>query len=650
MRNRSRRQPSFFWQSALIILPIALLAAVGLVLLRQDRARVASELHLQAQTYAERLADLMERQLFRGVGDASTRSFVVTASGELLEPKPIERVPVSRLPEIADLSESQKELWQKASTTNQSAELWRRFAELDVPRELQAHAWYQAGLGLKELGRKPEAAAAFQNVASRFGDVFTFAGLPLGPLAELQWLETAELTAPKKRDAIERCLETALAQPSPIVPLLLSRIDEMENELLRDGGGPGPSDAFRKTWQQQQALRALYDSLRRTLGSRGADAPAIPPSVWFQDSRGINWLAIPSDENTNRITVVCRPVETVASLLERREELRFPAEFGLTAEIAGQTLRAPNLPRESAAVASVTRNRDGKSLLTANVHIVDQTVFARRARSRLLWFASLIAAAALAASVGLVAAWRAFRRQQALAEMKTNFVSSVSHELRAPIASVRLLAEGLQRGVAGDGAKQQQYFGFIVQECRRLSALIENVLDFSRIERGRKLYEMELVDVSALVRQTAELMRAYAAERDVLIGAQVQDNVLAHADGRAIQQALVNLVDNAIKHSPAGAQITIGLGVNPAINGHPGAIELSVEDNGEGIPPEDHTRIFERFYRRGSELRRETHGVGIGLSIVKHIIEAHGGAIEVQSAVGKGSRFTIRLAGVKEQP
>ena len=139
-------------------------------------------------------------------------------------------------------------------------------------------------------------------------------------------------------------------------------------------------------------------------------------------------------------------------------------------------------------------------------------------------------------------------------------------------------------------------------------------------------------------------------------------------DGRAIQQALVNLIDNAIKHSPKGETVTVGLEVSggrcqvsgepppsasppdlipdtaSTLNPQPSTLNLSVSDHGPGIPPEEHEKIFERFYRLGSELRRETQGVGIGLSIVQHIVEAHGGRVRVESDVGKGSRFVIELA------
>ena len=245
-----------------------------------------------------------------------------------------------------------------------------------------------------------------------------------------------------------------------------------------------------------------------------------------------------------------------------------------------------------------------------------------------------------AALAGLIAAHRAFQRQQELNEMKSNFVSSVSHELRAPIASMRLLAESLERGKIAGEVKQKEYFGLLVQESRRLSMLIENILDFSRIERGRKQYEFEPADLGALAEDTVRLMRPCSAERSVELD--LRKNGAADAepfacDSLALQQALINLIDNAIKHSPPGSRVAVGLD-DTAVE-----MRLWVEDSGPGIPAEEHGKIFERFYRRGSELRRETQGIGIGLTIVKHIVEAHGGRVTVRSAPGQGSRFTMEL-------
>jgi signal transduction histidine kinase len=305
------------------------------------------------------------------------------------------------------------------------------------------------------------------------------------------------------------------------------------------------------------------------------------------------------------------------------------------------------------------------------VFLASPKVLYARQSQRTLLFGALIVLSALAALIGLITAHRAFQRQLQLGEMKSNFVSSVSHELRAPIASVRLMAENLERGKISEAGRQSEYFRFIVQECRRLSSLIENVLDFSRIEQGRKQYEFEPTDLVALAQTTVKLMEPCALEKGVRLeletslaapksgeGRNLQPstfNIELNVDGRAIQQALVNLIDNAVKHSPRGEVVTVeiksGTGVAPVSNlptfknmqTAATAVLLSISDHGPGIPREEHEKIFERFYRLGSELRRETQGVGIGLSVVRHIVDAHGGRVTVESAPGQGSRFTIEL-------
>jgi signal transduction histidine kinase len=310
-------------------------------------------------------------------------------------------------------------------------------------------------------------------------------------------------------------------------------------------------------------------------------------------------------------------------------------------------------PEEKSRLAGVTqiyitsnRKNDVTFSLTFYLTSREKMLAAEERRARL--FGALIGAAVLAALAGLITARRAFYQQHRLGEMKSNFVSSVSHELRAPIASMRLLAESLERGKIAETAKQQEYYRFLVQESRRLTSLIENVLDFSRIEQGRKEYQFEPADLDALAAETVQSMVPAAVEKQVELAwlPGPGPGPLPSCDGLALQQALINLIDNAIKHSPAGARVTVG-----REDAAPNLIHLWVEDHGPGIPPDEHEKIFERFYRRGSELRRETQGVGIGLTIVKHIIEAHGGRVLVRSAVGQGSRFTLELPmNPPEQP
>jgi len=273
----------------------------------------------------------------------------------------------------------------------------------------------------------------------------------------------------------------------------------------------------------------------------------------------------------------------------------------------------------------------------------------------------LILGAAVTALVGLYGAWRAFQRQLHLNRMKSDFVSSVSHELRAPIAAVRLMAESLERGKIAEPKRQSEYFTLIVRECQRLSTLIANVLDFSRIDQGRKQYEFEAADVAALVDHTVQVLAPLAADRQVNLVCQLPGDASAEihfypeVDAQALQQALVNLIDNAIKHSPAGRPVTVGLEwpapVKPGSAAPANAkFRLWVEDQGPGIPAAELERIFDPFYRRGSELRRETQGIGIGLSIVKHIVDAHHGQVRVQSEPGRATRFVLELPMTQPSP
>jgi signal transduction histidine kinase len=213
------------------------------------------------------------------------------------------------------------------------------------------------------------------------------------------------------------------------------------------------------------------------------------------------------------------------------------------------------------------------------------------------------------------------------------------------------MVESLERGTIEPGERRREYLRVIGQECRRLSSLVENLLDFSRIDRGRREYLFEPADLPALIVQTADAMRPYATRQRVNLVCQTSPAAAnltsVSVDRGALQQALVNLADNAIKHAPAGSDVLVGLDVidDRASESVPGPwrIRLFVTDHGPGIPAGEQERIFEPFYRRGSELRRETQGVGLGLSIVKHVAEAHGGRVSVANSSGSGCTFAIEL-------
>jgi signal transduction histidine kinase len=249
-----------------------------------------------------------------------------------------------------------------------------------------------------------------------------------------------------------------------------------------------------------------------------------------------------------------------------------------------------------------------------------------------------LGALSLLIGAGMIFAYRNVSSELALAKLKSDFVSNVSHELRTPLALIRLYAETLELGRISTAGKQQQYYEIIRKESERLTSLINNILDFSRIEAGKKEYSFRETDVADLVRSTLESYR-FEIEQNGFEFEQKIDNNLPPltVDREAIARSLLNLVNNAVKYS-AGKKY---LGVH--LYRRDGNVNLEVEDHGIGIPPKEQHKIFEKFYRVGDPLVHNTKGSGLGLSLVRHIVLAHGGQVAVESAPGRGSKFIIIL-------
>jgi len=239
---------------------------------------------------------------------------------------------------------------------------------------------------------------------------------------------------------------------------------------------------------------------------------------------------------------------------------------------------------------------------------------------------------------GLLLTKHVVGKEMALAKLKSDFVSNVSHELRTPLALIRLYAETLELGRITTREKKQQYYRIVRKESERLTALINNILDFSRIEAGRKEYEFRETDIGDLVHNTLDSYRYQIEQQGFAFEEKIDDNLPpVVVDREAIARAVVNLVNNALKYSDDDKFLGVKLYRDN------GSVKLEVIDHGIGIARRDQSKIFEKFYRTGDPLVHNTKGSGLGLSLVRHITEAHGGEIEVESTPGKGSRFIISL-------
>ena len=250
----------------------------------------------------------------------------------------------------------------------------------------------------------------------------------------------------------------------------------------------------------------------------------------------------------------------------------------------------------------------------------------------------VLSALSLLMAGGVYMAYRNISREMNLARLKSDFVANVSHELRTPLALIRLYAETLELGRLTAQEKYQEYFRIIREESERLSALINNILDFSRIEAGRKEYDFKQTDLAELVRSTLESYRFQIEQNGFAFEENIANDIPpVNIDREAIARSLLNLVNNALKYSKD--QKFIGVSLYRAN----GSVKLEVRDRGIGIAPAEQDKIFEKFYRCGDPLVHNTKGSGLGLSLVKHIAQAHGGNVFVESVPERGSKFTIAL-------
>ena len=253
-------------------------------------------------------------------------------------------------------------------------------------------------------------------------------------------------------------------------------------------------------------------------------------------------------------------------------------------------------------------------------------------------YLSLFVGIVLVMAVGIFLTVRAAAHEVEVSQLKAEFVSNVSHELKTPLALIRMFGETLESGLVVNEAARKEFYGIIRKESERLTHLIDNVLDFSKMDAGGKEYHREEADVVEVVRNTVEAYMFHIRDMGFVVERRYPDEpLIVRFDTDAISQATLNLLSNATKYSDERKVIRIWVGRDV------GFATVSVEDEGVGIPKEALGKIFEKFYRVHDRKTKETRGTGIGLTLTKHIVEAHGGTIEVESEVGKGSTFTMRI-------
>ena len=279
-------------------------------------------------------------------------------------------------------------------------------------------------------------------------------------------------------------------------------------------------------------------------------------------------------------------------------------------------------------------------------YLVNPAQLTRAARTAEFSLGLLIAILLLAIGVGSWLIVSSLNSELKLARQKTDFVSNVSHELKTPLTSIRMFSELLAEDRVGDAAKQKSYLQIITAEAARLTRLLNNVLDFSRMERGEKKYNFQICDLTEIVRSTAETFRPHLEANGFKFDCELPEmKIPVRGDADALAQIIVNLLSNAEKYANGKKEIEIQLAQKQSPLSH---AEIKISDRGSGVPRGCEEKIFEKFYRAHDSLASGIQGSGLGLTIARQIARAHGGDVIYESRDGGGSCFSLRIPLIRE--
>jgi len=272
-------------------------------------------------------------------------------------------------------------------------------------------------------------------------------------------------------------------------------------------------------------------------------------------------------------------------------------------------------------------------MLTVGILILVYGSFARD-----YLFGGLIVALVTTTIIGTAATLAVLYREAQVAKLQTDFVNKVSHDLRTPLTSIRMFVETLQLGRIPDPTRQAEALEIISEETARLSGLINRLLDWARMESGRRSYELQRQPVEPIINAALEAFSSQLLQHPADVRRSVASDLPAvWADRQALIEALLNLLNNAHKYTGPDKRIEVS-----ASRSGP-TVLLEVADNGPGIAPREQKRIFDKFYRARDPLQRTIEGTGLGLAMVKHIVTGHGGRVSVSSDLGQGAKFRIAL-------
>lgn len=476
---------------------------------------------------------------------------------------------------------------------------------------------------------------AAEMVASRLARMSERAAEKDAALVESRVSAGLAASVERAKHAAETVVASVCARPTPDALVEISRREPYVRNAFRWVAGRGVTFPLeRGSTQEERRFLARYVTLFEE-GFKGASREFTWRS-WFEGDR----LSFVGWRKAEDGSVVGVELETVAFLAEFPSILAEAAGRGFILEVrdgAGRPLFKTDAVPEGKnpdavfALSSVLPHRTlalwRTSPLDSSAADLGRLPFMVTAGAALL---ILFAAGALMLVVDA-------RRARRDSERKTSFVSNVSHELKTPLTSIRLCAEMLSEDRAKDDAARARYLDVIAKESGRLARLVDNVLDFGRLEQNRRKYDLSDVDLCELVRGAVESQRSRVEAAGMALSVEVAAApVMRHVDGDAVSQIVLNLIDNAVKYASDGKALDVLAQVDGTI---------IVADRGPGVPKRDRERVFERFYRCDDSLAAKSSGSGLGLSIARRLAEGMGGSLVCTARAGGGAEFRLKFGG-----
>jgi len=600
----------------LSIVPLGALGWLGWRLLDQDRTLERQRVRERLANAAGLLAAESERALAgwqaRVAAPARCLSFVFGGKGiRQREGVALPYYPAvdSGEPGTAVFAEAETQEFRGGAVENAAAAYRKLSASGDAGQ--RAGALMRLARCLRKQNQIDEALRVYGQLAAMGGTVV--AGTPaelLGRGERVALYRAGGQTAAAERQA--RLLAEALAQGR-------YAIDHATFDLYSQAAGEAPQvDAEAK--EMARTVETLWPVWMRQ-----------PAGRLLMKGNGHAWAAAWQESTDGTAVMVGDAGELLAPVLQIARKLE--VRVGIV-DPNGQTL---------VGYAGVAEEQGSKSYRetglpwTIRVWPADGTVSQEAWSARRNLFVAGFGLMGLVIATAAYLVFRAVHRELSVARLQSDFVSAVSHEFRTPLTAMCHLTEMLEEN-GPPPERLPQYYGALARETWRLHGLVESLLDFGRMEAGRRTYRMEETNAAALARCVVEEFRDRpdgSGER--LVFAAREEGLVVRADREAIALALRNLVDNALKYSPESSPVAI------SVSGRGDLAGISVEDHGPGIPKDEQRAVFRKFVRGEAARNANVKGTGIGLALADNIVKAHGGSLELATEPGRGSRFTILL-------